>query len=90
MLPAFAPLRESLAVQIKRNLGTVDRVLRGGISLLMLYFGFFSDYFVTDIVTRVLLGGMGIALMTVAIVAYCPGYALIGFSTAPCEVDGPH
>lgn len=86
----FIPLHGENIMQIKKNLGVLDRGLRAGISLLMIYFGFYSDYFVTDTVTRILLGGMGVGLLGVAIIGFCPMYAMIGFSTASCEVESSH
>lgn len=69
-------------MQFKRNLGVIDRILRIGISALLLYFGFFSDYLVADRVAQLIVGGMGIAGLLVVISGYCPLYTLIGFSTA--------
>jgi len=59
----------------------IDRILRGGISVAMIYFGFFSHYLITDHIARLILGGMGIGSLLVAVAGWCPLYALIGFST---------
>jgi hypothetical protein len=64
-----------------RNLGMIDRILRGGISVAMIYFGFFSQYLITDHLAGLILGGMGIGSLLIALVGYCPLYGLIGFST---------
>lgn len=68
-------------MKIQCNLGTLDRVLRSGISAGMIYFGFFSAYLVTDHVAGLALGTFGVANLLVAFVGYCPLYGLIGFST---------
>jgi hypothetical protein len=47
----------------------------------MVYFGFFSHYLITDHVASLILGGMGIASLSVAVIGYCPLYTLTGFST---------
>jgi len=67
--------------KLNRNLGMIDRILRGGIGIAMMYFGFFSQYLITDHIARLILGGMGVGMLLIAIVGYCPLYALIGFST---------
>jgi hypothetical protein len=73
--------------KIARNLGNTDRILRIGFSLLMIYFGFFSNYLITDHVAGLLLGGMGIGLLLVAIIGVCPMYWLAGFSTYTGKTD---
>lgn len=69
-------------MKFERNIGTLDRVLRIGISAGMIYFGFFSSALVTDRLAGLALGIFGTANMVVALVGYCPLYKLIGFSTA--------
>jgi hypothetical protein len=64
-----------------RNLGMTDRILRGGIGVAMIYFGLFSKYLITDHVAGLILGGMGIGMLLMAAIGYCPMYAMIGFST---------
>lgn len=73
--------------KVARNMGSADRILRVGISLVMIYFGFFSNYFVTDQIAGLILGGIGIGLLLVAIVGYCPMYKQVGFSTYTCKTD---
>lgn len=67
----------------KRNIGGFDRILRIGISLLMLYFGFINNTVITDSFAGTLLGVFGIGGMIVALVGFCPLYSVIGFSTCP-------
>lgn len=69
-------------MKFERNIGTLDRVLRIGISAAMVYFGFFTNYLITDHLAGIALGVFGVANMVVALVGYCPLYRLIGFSTA--------
>jgi hypothetical protein len=70
-----------MRLKFKCNLGRVDRILRGGIGLAAVYFGFYSNYLITDRIAALVFGCMGIMSLGVAILGYCPGYALIGFST---------
>jgi hypothetical protein len=73
--------------KVARNLGNTDRILRSGFSLLMIYFGFFSSYFITDHLAGLILGGMGVFSLLIAIIGYCPLYGLAGFSTYTCKTD---
>lgn len=64
-----------------RNIGMFDGILRGGIGLAMIYFGFFGQFLITDHIARLILGGMGVGMLFIVIIGYCPLYSLIGFST---------
>lgn len=76
-------------MKFQRNLGIIDRILRAGISLLMVHFGFFSNYLITDHVAGLILGVMGVGSLIIAVIGYCPLYGLIGFSTYTPKVDVP-
>jgi len=66
---------------IERNIGTFDRVLRLGISGAMVYFGFFSNYLLSDHLAAMALGIFGSANVVVALIGFCPLYVLIGINT---------
>ena len=74
-------------MKFERNLGVIDRILRAGISLAMIYFGFFSGYLITDHVAGLILGAMGVGSLIIAAIGYCPLYGLIGFSTYTTKAD---
>jgi hypothetical protein len=74
-------------MKFERNLGAFDRILRSGISLAMIYFGFFSNYLITDHLAGLVLGAMGVGSLVVALIGYCPLYGLIGFSTYIPKAD---
>jgi len=69
------------------NLGMIDRILRGGISAAMIYFGFFSQHLITDHLAGLILGGMGAGMLLIALGGYCPLYAFIGFSTCSQKTE---
>lgn len=69
-------------LKFERNLGTFDRVLRAGVSFLMIYYGFFSEFLLSDAVARLALGVVGVLHLIVVIAAFCPLYAVVGFNTA--------
>jgi hypothetical protein len=73
--------------KLARNMGSTDRILRLGFSLLMIYFGFFSSYFIADHVAGIILGAMGIVSLLVAISGFCPLYGLVGFKTYTDKTD---
>jgi hypothetical protein len=67
---------------MKKNMGTVDRVLRAVLALVMvgLYFG----NIVTGTLGIVLMAAAGIFLLT-SLISFCPLYTLIGFNTCPAK-----
>lgn len=79
-----------MQLKFKFNLGKIDRILRGGIGLGAMYFGFYSNYLITDKVAALVFGCMGSMSLIVAIVGYCPLYGLIGFSTLKQETQATH
>ncbi len=76
-----------MKIKYERNLGKFDRVLRAGVSFLMIYYGFFSQYLITDTVARMALGVVGVLHLIVVIMAFCPLYVVVGFNTATQRSD---
>jgi Inner membrane protein YgaP-like, transmembrane domain len=76
-----------MKIRYQKNLGKFDRVLRAGVSFLMIYFGFFSHYLISDEVARLALGVVGVLHLIVVLVAFCPLYAVVGFNTAAPRPD---
>lgn len=74
-------------MKFERNLGTVDRVLRTGISAAMIYLGLIDNQLITDHLAGVILGVLGVANLVMVAASYCPLYALIGISTISRRVD---
>ncbi|MHB8454371.1 MAG: YgaP family membrane protein [Acidiferrobacterales bacterium] len=71
-----------MQIRLRRNVGTLDRILRAGVSILMIYFGFFSHALIDGAVTRTLLGVFGVVHLAVVVTAFCPLYSLVDFNTA--------
>ena len=69
----------------KRNVGTLDAVLRIGIGAVLIYVGFVSDDMIGDNVAATLLGIFGLIVFTSGVARRCPLYNLIGFSS--CNID---
>jgi len=67
---------------MKKNMGTVDRVLRAVLALVMvgLYFG----NIVTGTLGIVLMAAAGIFLLT-SLISFCPLYTVVGFNTCAAK-----
>ena len=79
-----------LATTIKkyRNAGTIDRILRVIIGVVLIYFGFINTSFISQGLLAVLVGAMGIVNISVAVSGICPVYTLAGISTCrSCEAQ---
>ena len=70
---------------IKKNVGTADRVLRLGISLMMMYLGFVDKNIIADNLSALVLGVFGVIIFITAVIAVCPLYNFINFSTVGDE-----
>ncbi|MEO0139512.1 MAG: DUF2892 domain-containing protein [candidate division WOR-3 bacterium] len=66
---------------MKRNVGTVDRVIRVIVGLL----AFGGIFFVSTIWLKVLLGIVGIVMLFTAATGFCALYTLFGISTCPAK-----
>ena len=63
---------------MKRNVGSIDRVLRGVIGIVILIVG---------VMLQSWWGGLGLIPLITAIVGWCPPYALFGISTCKLKTD---
>lgn len=73
--------RPLMAQKIYKNIGTLDQVLRLGISALMIYIGFIDSQLIADTFSAHLIGVLGVLNAIVAIVRFCPLYSLAGITT---------
>jgi len=62
-------------------MGPLDQVLRAGIGLGLIWFGFFDSWFITDRVAGTILGVFGIVNLLCAPLAFCPVYRMAGLNT---------
>ena len=63
-------------------MGTVDRVLRAVVGVILGYLIFSGK---VEGVLAVILGIFGIMLILTSAIGYCPPYSLLGISTCKCE-----
>ncbi|MCW9023917.1 MAG: DUF2892 domain-containing protein [Gammaproteobacteria bacterium] len=68
-------------MKIPRNIGKLDALLRTIISLLMIYFGFFSTLLIEDQLAGTILGVFGALSLLVVMAGHCPFYTIIDFSS---------
>ena len=67
---------------MKHNMGTVDRIVRGVIAVILAYLVFSKTM---SGVLAVILGIVAIAMAVTAVFAYCPLYPLRGIKTCRCD-----
>lgn len=69
------------------NVGTVDRVLRAALGIVLLYLAFGSGLPVFDgALVKWGATTVGVVMLAVAVIRVCPIYALLGFKTCPADV----
>jgi len=67
-----------------RNVGTVDRVLRAALGLVLLWLALFSGIpAVSAGWVQILLSVVGVVMLIVAAVRVCPVYSVLGIRTCP-------
>ncbi len=72
---------------IKRNLHSIDILIRALTGVALVYIGFIDTTYVDNDVVRWLLGVFGIINLIAAGMRSCPIYALAGFSTFRNNTD---
>ena len=65
----------------ERNIGILDMVLRMGLSAAAIYAGFIDTDIINDELSSRIVGIFGALNLVVALVRYCPLYALAGINT---------
>lgn len=70
-----------MKARFSRNMGQLDRLLRGIISLVLIYVGFVATHLVDNAVINLLLGLLGVINLVAALTASCPFYSLANIST---------
>lgn len=66
---------------IKRNLHTIDMIIRLIIGVALVYVGFIDTSYIANGTVRILLGIFGAVNIIAGLVRSCPVYALAGIST---------
>lgn len=66
---------------IKRNLHTIDMIIRLVIGVALVYVGFIDTSYISNSTVRILLGIFGAVNIVAGLVKSCPIYALAGIST---------
>jgi len=67
---------------IRRNMGTIDRIIRVITGLVMMYLGFIDQSIIGNTTIAIIVGIFGIISIAFAYIAFCPIYTLGNVSTA--------
>ena len=68
-------------MKLKRNMNTIDRILRTIMGLALIYLGPGSDVLTSDFLSNTLLTVVGLFTLFSAITAHCSIYNIAGFNT---------
>ncbi len=66
---------------MKANVGRTDQILRIAVSLIFIYVGFIDEDFIYDSLSSRILGTFGVVFLIVAVVRFCPLYAITDINT---------
>ncbi|VAW81983.1 hypothetical protein MNBD_GAMMA14-2141 [hydrothermal vent metagenome] len=68
-------------MHFRKNIGTLDMVLRIGLSAAAIYAGFIDTDIINDALSSVVVGIIGALNLVVALIRFCPLYAVAGINT---------
>ncbi len=66
---------------MKRNVGSIDSIVRLIVGGALLYIGFFDNPVISAGISKILVGIFGLIVFVSALVRNCPLYYLIGLNT---------
>ncbi len=69
------------------NIGLLDQIIRIVISLSMIYLGFLDDRVISDPLSAMILGALGVINLFIALIRFCPLYAMTGIDTRATAND---
>jgi len=68
-------------MNISKNMCLIDRGMRTGLSIFLIYIGFVNTGLVANTALNILLGGFGVLNLLSAVCGWCPVYWLANFNT---------
>jgi len=68
-------------MQLEKNLGVLDMVLRLGLSAVAIYVGFIDPDAIADQLSSIVIGIIGAINLVAALFRHCPFYSLAGINT---------
>lgn len=74
-------------MKLKHNMRHLDRAVRAGIGVALMYFGFVDTSLINDTIINGALGAFGILNLVSAAFAHCPVYKLAGISTCSIKEE---
>lgn len=70
-------------MQLKCNMGKIDKAVRLVIGCVLIYLGFIDRTIIPDSMIAIIVGIIGVINIVVASVGVCPAYSMANISTAP-------
>jgi len=68
-------------MKFEQNIGLLDRILRIGISSILVYISLIDTEFIADPLSSGILAFIGLANLFVALAGFCPLYTVTGINT---------
>ncbi len=81
MLTSVFLFNNEVVMHFRKNIGTLDMVLRIGLSAAAIYAGFIDTDIINDALSSVVVGIIGALNLVVALIRFCPLYAVAGINT---------
>lgn len=74
-------------MKLKHNMCHMDRAVRVGIAVGLMYVGFVNTSLIDDSIINGILGAFGVLNLFSAALAHCPVYAIAGISTCSAKEE---
>ena len=66
---------------MKKNIGRLDQALRLTVSFVLIYISFVDTTIISDPLSSMIIGGIGIINLIVALIRFCPLYSVTEINT---------
>ena len=70
---------------MKKNVGTIDMIIRLVVCMVLLYIGFVDNPIVSGGLSKKIIAGFAIMPLLTGLLRFCPLYTVIGANTCGCE-----
>ncbi len=83
----FYLFAEQTAMMIKKNIGRLDQALRLMVSFVLVYISIIDTTIISDPLSSMIIAGIGIINLFVALIRFCPLYAVTHINTCGDSCD---
>jgi hypothetical protein len=70
---------------MKKNIGTIDMVIRLVIFSILFYIGFFNNPLINNGLPKTIIGIFSFIPLLTAVFRFCPLYVFVGMNTCACN-----